>query len=82
MCVLCVHAGEASARMASATATAAAHAGEAAAPRAVLAASTSAPERLLQRLMSPAMISRVGRGAMVALPAIGAIFVAHLAHQV
>jgi hypothetical protein len=26
-------------------------------------------------------MSRVGRGALVGLPAIGALFVAHLAHQ-
>jgi hypothetical protein len=38
--------------------------------------------RLGRRFLTPALLSRVGRGAMVALPAIGALFVAHLAHQV
>ncbi len=38
--------------------------------------------RLGRRLLTPQLLSRVGRGAMVALPAVGALFVAHLAHQV
>ncbi|GLI62676.1 hypothetical protein VaNZ11_005352 [Volvox africanus] len=37
--------------------------------------------RLGRRFLTPQLLARVGRGAMVALPAIGALFVAHLAHQ-
>jgi hypothetical protein len=29
----------------------------------------------------PQVMARVGRGALVGLPAVGALFVAHLAHQ-
>ncbi|KAF6258506.1 hypothetical protein COO60DRAFT_1626402 [Scenedesmus sp. NREL 46B-D3] len=36
---------------------------------------------VLRRFMSPAVMSRIGRGALVGLPAVGALFVAHLAHQ-
>lgn len=31
--------------------------------------------------LGPTLLSRVGRGALVALPAVGALFVAHLARQ-
>ncbi|KAF8056467.1 hypothetical protein HT031_006324 [Scenedesmus sp. PABB004] len=36
---------------------------------------------LMRRFASPALMSRIGRGALVGLPAVGALFVAHLAHQ-
>lgn len=38
--------------------------------------------RFGRKFLSAAILARVGRGAMVALPAVGALFVAHLAHQV
>lgn len=36
---------------------------------------------LLRVPASPQVLARIGRGALVGLPAVGALFVAHLAHQ-
>lgn len=84
-------AGKASSQRAAASAAShAIVAGQAHAGEAALVHGARIPERLLgkragfslPRLFSPQVLARIGRGAMVALPAIGAIFVAHLAHQV
>lgn len=43
--------------------------------------SRMARSRLGQRLLTPAFVSRAARGVMVAVPAIGALFVYHMAKQ-